>query len=242
MHVRYFAVPLLFVCSTALARGYSDAENASIWQARQLAAHYADAKASASCQWTPAEPPTFADDLTPATELLDPALFARVATMVRQDQNAIAASDAVVGSPTAPLARRRLDEVNAQNLAILHRYFQDHDFPATRAIGDNGINALLLLVAHADTDLHFQKKVLEKMKAQVEKGGLPPYLPAILESIRPQVAAVDPAGDPQPSATSLDVGTETPRQCFYRRRPGFIEDHLRSHVSVILQRDQGSDS
>lgn len=136
-----------------------------------MAANFADLKAAETCKWRPESETTFADDIEAGEHILAPDLFATVSRMIRQDQNALAIHNAFYDSAQTDKAVTRLREVNATNLSIMKQYFATNEFPGVDEIGNNGINALLLLIAHADADREFQGEMLEIINAKVSRGG-----------------------------------------------------------------------
>jgi hypothetical protein len=111
--------------------------------------------------------------------------------MLRLDQNARAISVAFGDDESTT----RVKEVDADNLAILKRIVSNHGFPTVDEVGGAGANAMLMLVAHADEDGEFQRYTLRKMDDEVAKGRLPAMYPAVLKSIRPNIAgAATPFG------------------------------------------------
>ncbi|HGM5882699.1 MAG: hypothetical protein KH046_17180 [Stenotrophomonas maltophilia] len=227
MHVTNMAFLTLLFCGSAVARGDTDNENEEIWRIRQMAAQLADLQSSETCKWRPESETTFADDIEAGEQILAPDLFATISTMIRQDQNALAIFNSFYDSAQADKAATRLRKVNARNLSIMKQYFATNEFPGTSEIGENGINALLLLIAHADADIEFQERMLEMINAKVSKGKLPEYIPSILKSIRPQLSKSSAAPD-RSALVPLDREiSETPRQCYYSTRSKLILEHLR---------------
>lgn len=212
-----------------MACGYSDKENEAIWRARLAAAQFGDVKAAEACKWKPESAITFADDIEAGEDILSPDLFAMISRMIRQDQNALAIHNSFHDSARADRAATKLREVNAENLSGMKRYFGANDFPGTAEIGENGINALLLLIAHADADREFQDEMLEMMNVKVRRGGLPQYIPLILKTIRPQVNESSRSSARPESAPLAETNSETPRQCYYNARSRLIVEYLRDN-------------
>ncbi|MGE8218482.1 MAG: hypothetical protein ACN6OU_01865 [Stenotrophomonas acidaminiphila] len=229
MHVAKMAFSALIFCGGALACGYSEKEAEAIWRARQIAAQFADLNAAEICKWMPESEITFADDIEAGEHILAPDLFAMVSRMIRQDQNALAIYNSFYDSAQAGRAAAKLREVNATNLFIMKHYFATNEFPGIDEIGDNGVNALLLLIAHADADREFQGEMLEMINAKVSRGGLPQYIPSVLKSIRPQLSKSDSASDRSGLGPSARETSETPRQCYYSARSRLILEHLRDN-------------
>lgn len=219
----------MLFCGGAIACGYSEKESEAIWRARQMAANFADLKAAETCKWRPESEITFADDIEAGEHILAPDLFATVSRMIRQDQNALAIHNAFYDSAQTDKAATRLREVNATNLSIMKQYFATNEFPGVDEIGNNGINALLLLIAHADADREFQGEMLEIINAKVSRGGLPQYIPSVLKSIRPQLSDSSSASDRSSLAPLARETSETPRQCYYSARSRLILEHLRDN-------------
>lgn len=235
MSIVRMAFIALSISGPAYACGYSDDEHALIWSARLDAARYAELEAAKKCGWTPEEQITFADDIRPEEGIRKPEAFLMISTMIRKDQNVLA----LYNSFRDPVVRERaavaLRQINASNLISMKRYFEQNDFPGIADVGNNGVNALLLLVAHADTDPAFQSDVLEMMRKQVEKGNLPPYIPSVLEAIRPQVSARGGAPD-QAGPNSKPAGSfESPRRCFRTTRSRLISSHLQDNFGFSTE-------
>lgn len=231
MRISQFALMALFLCSGAGACGPADEDHDSVWKARLLAAQLADAKAAEACGWRPDSPITFADDLRPEVGILEPETFSMVSSMIRRDQNALAIHNSFHDSTESKRAESQLKSVNAENLGIMKRYFTDTDFPGIKDIGENGVNALLLLVAHADADPKFQRDILDKMEAGVKEGSLPQYLPSVLKSIRPQVSDPKSARVKPVGASSPIADPQTPRQCYYSTRSRLVIEYFRDSYS-----------
>lgn len=227
MHVTNMAFLTLLFCGNAVAHGDTDNENEDIWRARQMAAQLADQQSSEICKWRPESETKFADDIEAGEQILAPDLFTTISVMIRQDQNALAIFNSFHDSTQADKAAIGLRKVNARNLSIMKQYFATNEFPGTSDIGENGINALLLLIAHADADMEFQERMLEMINAKVSKGGLPEYIPSILKSIRPQLSKSSAATDRSALAQLGGEISETPRQCYYSTRSKLIIVHLR---------------
>lgn len=231
MRISRLALASALFWSSVGACGFSDAEHDAIWKARLLAAQFADAQAASVCEWKPDSPLTYVDDIGPEDGILEPALFFMVSRMIRRDQNALAIQNAFHGGGERGGAKRGLVDVNSENLAVMKEYFRSNDFPGVEDIGESGVNALLLLVAHADTDPEFQKDILDKMNAGVDSGKLPEYLPSILKSIRPQLGRPNGALMKSDASSLSKAGPETPRQCYYSKRSALILEYLRDNYS-----------
>lgn len=67
----------------------------------------------------------------------------------------------------------RIDEItaiDAKHLPRLKEIVAEHGWPRLSRVGTDGANHMWLLVQHMDADIDFQKKCLELMGAQVDKG------------------------------------------------------------------------
>lgn len=233
MRALYSVIGTILFCNAAAAFGYSDEENESIWRWRLLAAELADAKSSEICSWKPETPRTFVDDLSLDEPVGNLALRKLVAKLIRHDQNARAVYDAFAGDAAAAKnAGEMLKDVDKNSLTLLKNHFDKQEFPGINDIGTGGIHALLLLVAHADSDLEFQKNVLEKMNVQVAKGNLPEMFPLVLKTIRPQIigATVNSNSTSTTSGRERDAH-ETPRECYEMSYPKFFGEYMRDALT-----------
>ena len=210
------------------ASGYSEYENHEIWQLRLAAARYAAHKSQKICGWAPQSPVVFSDQFLLTEDISSERLFLSVMAMLRLDQNARAISDAL---PHDEVAYIKAKDVDYDNLLTLRNIFSDDGFPTRKQVGDTGLNAMLMLVAHADSDLEFQKSVLIKMNDEVDKGILPAIYPVILKTIRPQTAGASIL----PKNDSLDADRKTyssPRECYAHTDQNFINSYIRSRASI----------
>jgi len=65
---------------------------------------------------------------------------------------------------------QRMEASDAQHLAALHRMAPNGVLPDIHLIGTDGMNALMLLVQHANGDRTFQQEVLKNLNTRVQKG------------------------------------------------------------------------
>jgi hypothetical protein len=207
-----------------LASGYSDQENHKIWQLRVAAGKYAAQQAQKKCAWTPRSPRTFSDQLPPNPDVSNEGLFTNIMAMIRIDQNARVISLALRDDKDAHL---KVEEVDSENLTALKHIVSTYGFPTLEEVGETGVNAMLMLVAHADEDLEFQKSVALEMDNEVAKGELPSIYPAILKSIRPQITgAPGNRGDVRPDTG--EKAHRSPRECFNHEYQDFLDSYIRS--------------
>lgn len=171
-----------------IAGGYSDVENHEIWELRQAANQYAAQAAIKKCAWKPKSPTVPADQIPSDLHVSKPRLFHKLMAMLRLDQNA----RVIRGALDNDESRARLLEVDADNLPILKDITSTYGFPTVEEVGKVGANAMLLLVAHADKNLAFQKSTLRIMEDEVAKGRLSAMYPSVLKAIRPGL--VEPSG------------------------------------------------
>lgn len=224
---------LALVCwGPAHAREYSEEQHGTIWKARLQAAQFADGEAAERCGWKPEEPITFADDLHQEDGIRNPELFLMLSGMIRKDQNALAVYNSFHDGAGAESAAEALRQINSSNLASLKKYFERNGFPGVADIGNNGVNALLLLVAHADEDPDFQNDVLEMTKKEAAAGNLPEYTPSVLDSLRPRVGVRESAPDEAGPATESVRRSGSPRQCFFGARSKLISSYLRNNLAI----------
>lgn len=208
----------------AHAGGYSAYENHQIWQLRLAAQQHAAQEAQKKCAWAPASTVFFSDQSPSIRKVPDERLRARIMTMIRLDQNARAIVVALRESDGA--ASEKLREVDADNLVELKEIFSRHGFPTPREVGDVATNAMLLLVAHADSDRDFQKAVARKMAEDVAEHELPAYFPAVLEAVRPEIVGkTGRSGVRTPAAR--DESPDTPKQCYDREYRALFDRYIR---------------
>jgi hypothetical protein len=197
---------------TALADGYSDHVNDEIWSLRLEAQQYAAEQAGNQCGWHPATPIIFSDQIDPENRVTDEQLFRELMMMLRLDQNARAISSAMNNDQSSSRTRA----VDARNLVALRKILDSRGFPSTEEVGNQGVNAALMLVAHADQDVDFQKGALRKMEDEVSKGRLSPAIPMVLKSIRPQVVGMKKSISSKAPDASTKVDL-SPSECYSKR-------------------------
>lgn len=207
-----------------LAKGYSAYENHQIWQLRLAAQRYAAQEAKDRCAWSPASPITFSDQLSSIPKVPDERLLLSILAMIRMDQNARAI--AVALHDREGVAERKVGEVDAANLAELKTIVSAHGFPTPHQVGDAAASAMLILVAHADSDLEFQMSVAQKMDQEVAAGTLPSYYPAVLRSIRPRITGASDRSDNKPSASNRRT-YHSPKDCYEHRYQDRFNAYIR---------------
>lgn len=218
-----------FIPVEALAGGYTKQENQAIWELRLAAVHHASQEASKKCAWQPERPINPADQLPSNPHVGDKALFVKIMGMLRRDQNARIIANAV-GSEESKV---RLKQVDAANLPLLKQIVAKHGFPTEDEVGKTGANAMLMLVAHADADLAFQKSVAREMDGEVAAGELWAMYPKILRAIRPEIARSSTA--PRKPAPVAPVAADQPHtpgsgpQCYLDTRNRLKKAYIRSH-------------
>lgn len=207
-----------------LAGGYSEYENHQIWQLRLAAQRHAAHEAKDRCAWSPASPTTFSDQLSSMPKVPDQRLLLSIMAMIRLDQNARAI--AVAMRDRKGSAWENVREVDAANLAGLKTIVSKYGFPTPNQVGDAAASAMLMLVAHADSDPGFQKDVARKMDEEVAAGSLPTYYPAVLRSIRPRITGAPARPDGDPSADDRDT-YRTPKECYEHRYQDRFNAYIR---------------
>lgn len=226
------ALILLFLIPVKLlASGYSVNKNHKIWQLRLAAGRYAAQEAQKKCAWAPESPPTFSDQLPSNQNISNEQLYLDIMTMLRLDQNARAISDAL--RDNKGMAHIKVQEVDNENLPGLKDIFSKYGFPTIEEVGDSGVNAMLMLVAHADEDLEFQKSVALKMDDEVAKGELPAIYPTILKTIRPQI--IGKSRNLRNGVSDTDQKTySSPRDCYNHKYNNFIDSYVRSGYKNLI--------
>lgn len=209
---------------TLLAGGYSEYENHQIWQLRLAAQRHAAHEAKDQCAWSPASPTTFSDQFSSTPKVPDQRLLLSIMAMIRLDQNARAIAVAMRDRKSS--AWENVREVDAANLAGLKTIVSKYGFPTPNQVGDAAASAMLILVAHADSDLEFQKSVARKMDQEVAAGSLPTYYPAVLRSIRPRITGAPARPDGDPSADDRDT-YRTPKECYEHRYQDRFNAYIR---------------
>lgn len=210
------------------AAGYSEYENHKIWQLRLAAEKYAAQTAQKKCAWTPESPNIFSDEWPTYQTISNKRLSLRIATMIRLDQNARAISMALTDNKTASA---KTGEVDSDNLIALKNIFSEYGFPTREEVGEFGTNAMLMLVAHADSDFEFQKSVALRMDDEVAKGELPAIYPTILKVIRPQIAGA--SGNSNNSSHDTGLKFRSPRECYAQAYQAFIDSYTRRRACEI---------
>lgn len=208
--------------------GYSPADNAFIWQSRLDASHRAQVAAYAKCHWKPAQPSDFSDDVAvEGKPHRNQALHAELMNLLRLDQNARAASTAWPNAWT----REKVGQVDDANLPKLKGIIKD-GFPTVTMVGFEGANAMLMLVAHADEDLDFQKQALARLREAAKSGGVPVFFPAVLAAIRPKITGTTTtSGDHAGQAAASAATVAKPRDCYFGQYESSFNEYL-SHALV----------
>lgn len=163
--------------------GYSASQNQRIWQVRLDAQKFASLAAAKECSWSPGSPETYSDQPEQAGKVADVDLLRRIMSSLRIDQNARAIATAFDDAT----ANEKVNEVDASNLSVLKSIISKHGFPTTDAVGEQGVNAMLLLLAHADQDVAFQRSAASIMQQEVARGALPAVYLLVLTAIRPNI-------------------------------------------------------
>ncbi len=229
------SIVLLIVLSSASATWADNglAHEDSVWNLRVAASDHAAALAETACAWAPASKRTFADARNVDQPLADRALYERIMDMLRRDQNARAIRDAFQHDTGAMRAwsNDQLGTVDGGNLLLLKQIMSEHGFPTSEAVGLDGVNAMLMLVAHADSDPGFQKRVLVEMDAKVASGVIPAHLAMMLRTIRPRLD-----DDRGPAATVEGEASQkrerSPRDCYNRVYAEQIDEYIRKQYAV----------
>lgn len=233
----FFLILVLLFPMRLQASGYSEYENYRIWQLRVAAAEYASLRAQELCEWSPGSSIVYADQFLLSKNVSNDGLLMNSMAMLRLDQNARAISDA--RGDRDHISSSKAQEVDAENLVRLKSIFARYGFPTIEQVGESGVDAMMLMVAHADADLEFQRSVLLNMEEEVEKGVLPAVYPAALKAIRPRIshgetarAGVRDTKLPDANADSSGPINEkvrsSPRQCYHHRRSDIIDSYIRS--------------
>ncbi|MCP1373802.1 hypothetical protein [Dyella lutea] len=209
---------------TLLAGGYSEYENHQIWLLRLAAQRHAAQEAKDQCAWSPASPTTFSDQLSSIPEVPDQRLLLSIMAMIRLDQNARAIAVAMRDRKSS--AWENVREVDAANLAGLKTIVSKYGFPTPHQVGEAAASAMLMLVAHADSDLEFQKSVARKMDQEVAAGTLPSYYPAVLRSIRPRITGASARSDDKPSVMVRRT-YGSPKECYEQRYKDDFNAYIR---------------
>jgi len=100
----------------------------------------------------------------------NPELRAQLQERVDADQRA---RTAYLASPHDPEVRRRVLEVDSENLAWLRILVADKGIPTAADVGESGVKWAWLLVQHADRDPRLQASVLGTFVKRYEAGELP---------------------------------------------------------------------
>jgi hypothetical protein len=91
--------------------------------------------------------------------------------MTKVDQEA--RSEAI--NTLTPESERKVSTVDQANLQSLKRIIDRQGYPTRAMIGDDGMEALWLLVQHADDDTAFQQRVLAHYSMPTQKGQFAPW-------------------------------------------------------------------
>jgi len=75
----------------------------------------------------------------------------------------------------------RMEEVHKRNATRLKEIIAEHGWPGRSLVGEDGMIAAWFIVQHSISDPPFQRKVLEILKAGIEKGEVSPKAAAFLE-------------------------------------------------------------
>jgi hypothetical protein len=108
---------------------------------------------------------------TPSFKLTDPSLRQQLYGMITQDQASRSAFMKDGMKADSPL-RRKIQDVDRQNLVSLKAIFAKSGFPTVQMIGRDGVSTVFLLVQHADEDHAFQKHALDLAKPLMERNEL----------------------------------------------------------------------
>ena len=236
-----FISAILFACaspSAALAHGYSEYENHRIWELRVAAAEYASTHSKEKCGWAPSAEITYSDQFVAEPSATNNEMLFDIMSMLRLDQNARAISNALGDDDTASSVKAQ--DVDSENLRRIKKLFSERGFPNETQVGESGVGAMLLLVAHADKDLEFQRSVLMDMEAQVNKGELSAIYPVTLKAIRPklvqaessQVTGRDSSTHESRAVDASRDDYSNPSQCFYHERNALIDWYIRARYDA----------
>lgn len=95
-----------------------------------------------------------------------PDLRSQILTMEKDDQQTrnrlIETHDVIIEA--------QMQEIDARHLPVLKKIFAEYGFPGTHEISQDGVDALWLLVQHADGDPTFQQQMLDAMLPRVKSG------------------------------------------------------------------------
>lgn len=106
---------------------------------------------------------------------IDEPLRAALLQMARDDQEAIRlATVNPERQLTAPEAAR-ISEMVRRNGELIRRIVQEHGWPGTSLVGEDGAGAAWLVVQHMDTDPEFQESCLSLMKQAFLIGEVRPH-------------------------------------------------------------------
>lgn len=212
------------------AQGYSDSANQEIWRLRLDAQKFASSESKKECSWSPDSPNTFSDQLILDEKISNKGLLIKIMSALRLDQNARAVSSAFLDH----LSNAKVGEVDASNLPILKKIISTHGFPTVNEIGERGVNAMLLLLAHADQDLAFQRSAASIMKDEVAEGKLPGIYLLVLKSIRPNIfqSATIPDGElsEKNPANGNPPSGKSKRECYNHAYQGFMDAYIRKNL------------
>lgn len=104
----------------------------------------------------------------------NPELAEELARMVETDQIAAYIPQGKYQALSPAQWKAFQDSVFTTHHKRLAQVFDAHGYPGFDAVGKEGAKNFWLMVQHTDHDPEFQRKVLEKMKVQVDKGNADP--------------------------------------------------------------------
>lgn len=233
---RYFllaVVPLVAIAlpiQIAFAQGYSESENQEIWHLRLDAQRFASLKSTKECSWSPSNPNTFSDQLIFDEKVSDGELLIKIMSALRLDQNARAVSSAFMDHSS----NAKLVEVDTLNLPVLKRIISARGFPTVNEVGERGVNAMLLLLAHADRDPAFQRSAASVMQDEVAEGKLPGIYLLVLKSIRPNIfqsTSTPDAESPEAGPANGSVTrVKSRKDCYSHAYQAFMDAYIRKNL------------
>jgi hypothetical protein len=104
-----------------------------------------------------------------ARTLRDPALRAELDARFTRDQDA---RHQWIADHANRRLTRAVNEIDAENLAWLHKLVRVHGFPTAAQVGERGVQDGWLLAQHADTDPPFQAELLPALQQRYVAGEL----------------------------------------------------------------------
>jgi uncharacterized protein DUF6624 len=123
--------------------------------------------------WKAAHPEDSADAIAQrdqARTFTDPDLRKQLQERFETDQRA---RREMIRAPSDRDVQRRVDSIDADNLAWLKKLVQDTGIPSAEQVGENGVKWAWALVQHADRDPKLQATVLPQFAKRYEAGELP---------------------------------------------------------------------